>query len=61
MKDISKIRNSCFLEEFLELGKEADGYIEPLTFEQVSFSHPVFTTYTSGTTGLPKALINNGG
>ncbi|KFM82956.1 Acetoacetyl-CoA synthetase, partial [Stegodyphus mimosarum] len=61
LKDISRIKNSCFLEEFLKSGKEVDGSVEPITFEQVPFSHPVFINYTSGTTGLPKALIKNGG
>ncbi|XP_035221295.1 acetoacetyl-CoA synthetase-like isoform X2 [Stegodyphus dumicola] len=61
LKDISKIKNSCFLDEFLELGREADGTVAPLIFEQVSFSHPVFIIYTSGTTGPPKALYAGSG
>ncbi|XP_035215522.1 acetoacetyl-CoA synthetase-like [Stegodyphus dumicola] len=60
-KDVSKIQNSCFLEEFLEMGKEPDGTVPPLKFEQVSFSHPVFISYTSGTSGLPKPLISSFG
>ncbi|XP_035208923.1 acetoacetyl-CoA synthetase-like isoform X2 [Stegodyphus dumicola] len=56
-KDISKIKNSCFLHDFLSTGREADGSVAPTMFEQVSFSHPVFINYTSGTTGLPKALF----
>ncbi|XP_035221467.1 acetoacetyl-CoA synthetase-like [Stegodyphus dumicola] len=61
LKDISRIKNSCFLDEFLNSGKDADGSVVPITFEQVPFSHPVFISYTSGTTGLPKALINDAG
>ncbi|KAF8770329.1 Acetoacetyl-CoA synthetase like protein [Argiope bruennichi] len=47
--------------EFLQLGFEKDGSISPMVFEQVSFSHPVFINYTSGTTGLPKVLIHGCG
>lgn len=58
LKDISGIKNSCFLEEFLELGRKEDGCVPPLEFEQLPFDHPVFVSYTSGTTGAPKALVH---
>ncbi|CAL1301884.1 unnamed protein product [Larinioides sclopetarius] len=57
-KDISEIKNGCFLNEFLELGREKDGSIPPIQFEQVSYDHPLFINYTSGTTGLPKPLVH---
>ncbi|CAL1295517.1 unnamed protein product [Larinioides sclopetarius] len=60
-KDISHLKNSCFLDEFLKLGIEKDGSIPPIKFEQVSFSHPVVINYTSGTTGLPKPLVHGTG
>ncbi|CAL1295524.1 unnamed protein product [Larinioides sclopetarius] len=60
-KDISSIKESCFLDEFLQLGKEKDGSVPPMQFEQVTFTHPVFINYTSGTTGLPKALVHGTG
>ncbi|GIY36260.1 acetoacetyl-CoA synthetase [Caerostris darwini] len=59
--DISGIRNSCFLDEFLKVGLDADGSVPPMQFEQVSFSHPVLISYTSGTTSQPKALIHGCG
>ncbi|GIY94301.1 putative phosphoenolpyruvate synthase [Caerostris extrusa] len=59
--DISGIRNSYFLDEFLEMGLDADGSVPTMQFEQVSFSHPVLISYTSGTTSQPKALIHGCG
>ncbi|GFV80936.1 acetoacetyl-CoA synthetase [Trichonephila clavipes] len=61
LKDISGIKNSCFLDEFLQLGIEEDGSVPEIVFEQVPVSHPVFIIYTSGTTGLPKAIVHGCG
>ncbi|GFT47448.1 acetoacetyl-CoA synthetase [Nephila pilipes] len=60
-RDISGIKNSSFLIEFLQLGKNENGRIPPMRFEQVSFSHPITINYTSGTTGLPKAVVHGSG
>jgi acetoacetyl-CoA synthetase len=34
---------------------------EPLTYEQVPFDHPLWVLYSSGTTGLPKAIVQGQG
>ncbi|KAG8176264.1 hypothetical protein JTE90_016428 [Oedothorax gibbosus] len=60
-KDIRGIPNSCFLGEFLKLGRLEDGSVPPMEFEQVSFSHPVFISYTSGTTGPSKPIVHGTG
>jgi hypothetical protein len=33
--DLSSVKNSLFLEEFLQSGLEADGTVPPLEYEQV--------------------------
>ncbi|GFQ93724.1 acetoacetyl-CoA synthetase [Trichonephila clavata] len=59
LKDISAVNNSCFLDDFLSGGKNADGSVPDLVFEQFPFDHPVFINFTSGTTGLPKGLVHS--
>src|SRR5688500_6101966 len=34
---------------------------EPLTFDRVPFDHPLWVLYSSGTTGLPKAIVQSQG
>ncbi|GBN72853.1 Acetoacetyl-CoA synthetase [Araneus ventricosus] len=58
---LSEIRKSMLLEEFLESGKNSDGKVPDLVFEQLLFDHPIAINFTSGTTGLPKGVLHSAG
>jgi len=54
--DISSIPNSVHYDDFLSSEKHPE-----IQFEQLPFDHPVFTMFSSGTTGKPKCMVQGGG
>jgi acetoacetyl-CoA synthetase len=50
--NVSDLENVVFWEELLSGNEGAE-----LEFEQVPFDHPLWVLYSSGTTGLPKAIV----
>ncbi len=54
--DLSALRGALSWEQLLEAGAGAE-----LAFERVPFDHPLWVLYSSGTTGLPKAIVQGQG
>jgi acetoacetyl-CoA synthetase len=54
--DISALAGAVHWEPFLSENAGAE-----LDFERVPFSHPLWVLYSSGTTGLPKAIVQSQG
>ena len=53
-----RIAGATSWKSFFETGVENDA---PLHFEQLSFDHPMFIMYSSGTTGKPKCMVHSAG
>jgi acetoacetyl-CoA synthetase len=54
--DLSPLHNAMRWDELLGNGEGVD-----LTFERVPFDHPLWVLYSSGTTGLPKPIVQSQG
>jgi acetoacetyl-CoA synthetase len=54
--ELSALSHTITWDELLAAGKGAE-----LAFERVPFDHPLWVLYSSGTTGLPKAIVQGQG
>jgi acetoacetyl-CoA synthetase len=54
--DLSPLRDAMRWDELVAAGEGAE-----LSFERVPFDHPLWVLYSSGTTGLPKAIVQGQG
>jgi acetoacetyl-CoA synthetase len=54
--DISSIPNSVLYDNFVSSEEQGE-----IRFEQLSFDHPVYIMFSSGTTGKPKCMVQGAG
>jgi acetoacetyl-CoA synthetase len=54
--DLAPLREAMRWDELLASGEDSE-----LSFDRVPFDHPLWVLYSSGTTGLPKAIVQSQG
>lgn len=57
--DISRVTNAVHYKNYK--AEAPEGAADGIIFEQLPFDHPLYIMYSSGTTGLPKCMVQSAG